>query len=80
LSVFAVDLVVRLAQPPSGPVPAGFVVLTLAGLAFLGSGGFLGGELAFRFGVRVADEATQATGYQSRPTGPGATRAPDGSR
>jgi hypothetical protein len=31
----------------------------------LGAGGFLGGELAYRYGVRVADEATQARGYQT---------------
>jgi uncharacterized membrane protein len=26
--------------------------------------GWLGGRLAYRYGVRVADEATQAQGYQ----------------
>jgi uncharacterized membrane protein len=26
--------------------------------------GWLGGKLAYRYGVRVADEATQAQGYQ----------------
>jgi hypothetical protein len=26
--------------------------------------GYLGGTLAFRYGVRVADEATQASGYR----------------
>ena len=34
-----------------------------AALAGLGVGGWLGGTLAFRYGVRVADEATQRTGY-----------------
>jgi hypothetical protein len=28
--------------------------------------GFLGGKLAFRYGVRVADEATQEGGYLTR--------------
>jgi hypothetical protein len=28
--------------------------------------GFLGGKLAFRYGVRVADEAAQASGYTSQ--------------
>jgi uncharacterized membrane protein len=27
--------------------------------------GFLGGELAYRYGVRVADEETQQTGFGS---------------
>jgi hypothetical protein len=35
--------------------------------------GFLGGKLAFRYGVRVADEATQASGY-TRPEAVGAPR------
>jgi hypothetical protein len=35
--------------------------------------GYLGGKLAYRYGVRVADEATQAEGY----TGPGAAAAAD---
>lgn len=78
LGVLAVDLILRLAQPPPGPVPLAFVVLTLVGLAFLGSGGFLGGELAFHYGVRVADEATQATGYRSRPATGSAPHTPDG--
>jgi uncharacterized membrane protein len=29
----------------------------------VGVSGFLGGELAYRYGVRVADEETQRTGY-----------------
>jgi hypothetical protein len=33
--------------------------------------GFLGGKLTYRYGVRVADEVTQADGY-----GDPATRAP----
>jgi uncharacterized membrane protein len=48
---------------PAGGTPWGYVVLSLVALALLGAGGFLGGELAYRYGVRVADEATQATGY-----------------
>jgi uncharacterized membrane protein len=32
-------------------------------LAALAVSGWLGGKLAYRYGVRVADEATQARGY-----------------
>lgn len=50
-------------------VPAGELVLSIVSLAALGVSGFLGGMLAYRYGVRVADEATQAEGYGSaRPT------------
>jgi uncharacterized membrane protein len=47
------------------------LVLSAAALAFLGVSGFLGGMLAYRYGVRVAAETDQAEGYVSR-------RAPDG--
>lgn len=49
-----------------GPVAAGPLALSAVCLALLGVSGFLGGRLAFRYGVRVVDEATQARGY----TGP----------
>lgn len=48
------------------PVAAGPLALSAVCLALLGVSGFLGGKLAFRYGVRVVDEATQASGF----TGP----------
>jgi uncharacterized membrane protein len=54
----------HLAEP--GGVPLPLVGLSVLALLLLGGGGFLGGELAYRYGVRVADEATQATGYHHR--------------
>jgi uncharacterized membrane protein len=45
--------------------PLALSVICLTGLAV---SGFLGGKLAFRYGVRVADEATQASGYRQNPT------------
>lgn len=50
---------VRTAAVPWGPL-----VLSLCCLAVLAVSGFLGGKLAFRYGVRVADEVTQAEGYR----------------
>jgi uncharacterized membrane protein len=50
-----------------GAVPWGPLALSLCCLAALGVSGFLGGKLAFRYGVRVADEATQAEGYHGGP-------------
>lgn len=45
------------------PVTTGPLALSVVSLAALGVSGFLGGKLAYHYGVRVADEATQATGY-----------------
>ncbi|MEV5273329.1 DUF2231 domain-containing protein [Streptomyces werraensis] len=56
-----------------GSVGVGRLVLSAVSLAVLGVSGFLGGKLAYRYGVRVADENTQAEGYT-----PG-TRARDAS-
>ncbi|MFH8804557.1 DUF2231 domain-containing protein [Streptomyces sp. NPDC017936] len=39
------------------------LVLSAVSLVLLGVSGFLGGKLAYRYGVRVADENTQAEGY-----------------
>ncbi|MGW5284658.1 DUF2231 domain-containing protein [Streptomyces collinus] len=44
-------------------VGIGRLVLSAASVAVLGVSGFLGGKLAYRYGVRVADESTQAEGY-----------------
>ncbi|MDR0342483.1 MAG: DUF2231 domain-containing protein [Nocardiopsaceae bacterium] len=61
-----------------GAVPAGQLALSVVSLAVLAVSGFLGGKLAYRYGVRVADEAVQAEGFdgpaaRSRPSQ--ATRA-----
>jgi uncharacterized membrane protein len=61
-AAYAVGFVIR--NPADGPVGWGPLALSAAALAGLGVSGFLGGELAYRYGVRVADEATQARGYE----------------
>jgi uncharacterized membrane protein len=38
---------------------------TPIGLAVIGVSGWLGGKLAYRYGVRVADEDTQAEGFRT---------------
>jgi uncharacterized membrane protein len=43
------------------------LVLGVIGLAGLGASGFLGGELVFRHGVRVADEVDQAPSHVPLP-------------
>lgn len=47
-------------------VGTGPLVLNAVSFATLGLSGYLGGKLAFRYGVRVADEGTQAEGYLDR--------------
>jgi len=48
-----------------GPVGAGPLGLSIVALLALGASGYLGGKLAYRYGVRVAAESTQAEGYRS---------------
>jgi uncharacterized membrane protein len=45
--------------------PVGPLVLSIIGLAVIGASGFLGGKLAYHYGVRVADESVQAEGFRS---------------
>ncbi|MFB4294032.1 DUF2231 domain-containing protein [Nonomuraea sp. ATR24] len=49
---------------PGDAVGAGQLALSAAGLAGLAAAGTLGGRLAYRYGVRVADEVTQAEGFR----------------
>ncbi|MFC0681174.1 DUF2231 domain-containing protein [Lysobacter korlensis] len=61
--LFAVSFLLRLNGPQEGPAVAGFVA-ALVGFAAVGASGFLGGELTYRHGVRVADEETQAQAHR----------------
>ena len=63
--LYAVNAGLRLGDD-DGPVPAGQLVLSLVALAVLGVSGWLGGLLAYHYGVRVADEQTQAEGFATR--------------
>nr|WP_246382029.1 DUF2231 domain-containing protein [Prauserella isguenensis] len=66
-AAYAVNFVWRQADyGRPGPVPAAMLTLSVAGVIVLAVAGYLGGKLAYRYGVRVADEKTQATGYTTR--------------
>lgn len=59
-------------------VDGGPLTLSIVSLGLLGVSGFLGGKLAYHYGVRVADERTQAAGFGGagrEPTGPDAPDA-----
>jgi uncharacterized membrane protein len=43
--------------------PIGPLVLSIIGLAVISVSGFLGGKLAYRYGIRVAEESVQAEGF-----------------
>jgi uncharacterized membrane protein len=45
-------------------VGVGPLALAVASIAALGVSGYLGGKLAYRYGVRVADEGVQAEGFR----------------
>ncbi len=57
-------------------VGTGPLVLSAVSVAALAVSGFLGGKLAYRYGVRVADEHTQADGYTPPVSGRGSTCTP----
>ncbi|GAB7035386.1 DUF2231 domain-containing protein [Streptomyces sp. NPDC021749] len=52
---------------PAGGVGTGMLALNAVSLLVLGVAGYLGGKLAYRYGVRVADETTQAEGFVAGP-------------
>lgn len=60
---FALDFWWRTASGLDGSVSVGPLALTVVSLIVLTIAGALGGKLAYRYGVRVADEATQAEGF-----------------
>lgn len=61
--LFSVGLVVRLLD--LGRVPLVAFALSVVASAGLGISGWLGGKLAYRWGVRVADENTQREGFET---------------
>jgi uncharacterized membrane protein len=59
--VFAISLAIRAGDLDA--VNGIAVTLSIIGLIAIGISGTLGGELAYRFGVRVADEETQRPAF-----------------
>ncbi|MQA86753.1 MAG: DUF2231 domain-containing protein [Streptosporangiales bacterium] len=62
-AAYLANFLLRGAAQDPGAVPVGLLALSVASLAGLAAGGWLGGNLAYRYGVRVAAEATQAEGF-----------------
>lgn len=62
LALFAISFWIRLDRDLE-TVPAVAFVLSIIAVAVMGVAGWLGGKLAYHYGVRVADEKTQAEGF-----------------
>ena len=60
---YAINFLIR--DPDDPAVPWAPLVLSVVSLAALSASGWLGGKLAYHYGVRVADEATQAEGFRT---------------
>ena len=64
--LFVVNFIVRLGSDYDALNIPGFLISIVA-LLMLTASGWLGGKLAYRYGVRVADEQTQAEGFRATP-------------
>lgn len=62
-ALFIVNVLIRFSADDDDVSVLGFI-LSLLGLAALGISGWLGGKLAYHYGVRVAEEKTQAEGFR----------------
>ena len=64
LVIFLVGFIWRFnTQQSWDAAPVGPLVLSIIGLAVIGVSGFLGGKLAYHYGVRVAEQSVQAEGF-----------------
>jgi len=67
LALFIVNFIWRYTTRDSwDSAPVGPLILSIVGLAAIAVSGFLGGKLAYHYGVRVAEESVQAEGFQAR--------------
>ncbi|HVW31432.1 MAG TPA: DUF2231 domain-containing protein [Acidimicrobiia bacterium] len=68
LAVVALEAIALAARSGRLHDPAGtgigLIILAAVALVLLAASGWLGGKLAYRYGVRVVDEATQAEGFR----------------
>jgi uncharacterized membrane protein len=65
--LYIVNFVIRAGQGRDEASTAG-LILSIIALLLLGASGWLGGMLAYTYGVRVADEITQSEGMRAEGT------------
>jgi uncharacterized membrane protein len=63
VGLFVASFIWRADRDAQAPTSAGLFVLSGVALVLLAVSGWLGGMLAYRYGVRVADEEAQLQGY-----------------
>lgn len=63
IALFLISLVIRLSDGTDEISAIAVIISAVAILLLMGSG-WLGGELAYRYGVRVADETTQRRAFE----------------
>jgi uncharacterized membrane protein len=63
VALFAISFALRRGHLDEADATVPAVVISAIALAILGVSGWLGGKLAYRYGVRVVDERTQAEGF-----------------
>ena len=61
--LFAISFLVRASGDYEKPVSPGLIVLSVLAIAILTMSGWLGGRMAYRYGIRVADEDTQREAF-----------------
>jgi uncharacterized membrane protein len=66
--LFVISFLVRRGEPKDEPTAVALIVLSAVALALLAVSGWLGGKLAYSYGVRVAAEQDQIDGYRDRAT------------
>jgi uncharacterized membrane protein len=77
LAIFIVNFIWRYTTRENwDSAPVGPFILSIVGLALIGAAGFLGGRLAYHYGIRVADEGVQAEGFRSATAGSSRRRQP----
>lgn len=61
VGLFAISFFIRLSQ--EGTFSGFAFAISVVAYALVGASGYLGGKLAYHYGVRVADEKTQSQGF-----------------
>ena len=67
-AMFVVSFLIRRGEPKDDPTAIALIVLSGVALVMLAVSGWLGGRLAYSYGVRVSAEADQVKGFVDRDT------------
>lgn len=66
LTVVVLFAITWLVWPQDGQVGALPLGISVVALLLLGASGWLGGQMSYRYGIRVVDEETQREGFRTR--------------